>query len=392
MPMRWPAVWRSASLVELLKDSGIDCLIDNRPEIMEVATQAGLQVTPPDRLPENVVALEGVWPGIRSSRFGAAEVSGAGPTGEPWINSNIWPVRLAAARNPGSTVWVRTSPAKAGNTAQPYIMAIADAAMAGGRWVLTLEDELAAGIANGNSAAIDVWRRITPVTRFFSDNREWISYPSEAVLGIFSGFTHPEEKEVLNLVTRSGQQYRVLVKGAAPPDLAGLRAVLYPDKEPVSAHDRAALLAFVAGGGLLIAGPDWGSLPGATRKTPDHPRFNLHTLGSGTVAIAKGPLTDTYLLASDASILLSHRYDLVRFFNGGALQACCSRGLVQVLFYANQPAVDTSLWAAGNWTGATLRTFGAPEPRALKTEAQQGGIEIQLPGAMRFAAIELSRL
>ena len=86
---------------------------------------------------------------------------------------------------------------------------------------------------------------------------------------------------------------------------------------------------------------------------------------------------------------MSHRYDLLRFFNGGALQAYYSRGLVQILFYANQPAVDTSLWVAGNYKSARLWTLEGARPIALAAELVRDGIELHLPGAMRYAAIEL---
>jgi hypothetical protein len=390
MPMRWPVVWRSASLVELVKGAGIDCLIDNRPEIAEAAAQAGIHAIREDERPADVVEIEGLWPGIRSMRFGAAGVTGTGPTGEPWINSNAWPVRLAAARRPGKSVWVRTVPAKYGVSALPYIMAIADAALAGGRWILSLEDELAAGIANSNTECLEVWRRIAAVSSFFATHRGWAAYEPEAVLGVLSAFSTSAQQEVLNLITRSGQQYRVLPKGAqGGPDLAGLRAVVCADLEPPPAQDRAAVMRFVAEGGLLIAGPDWGSVQGAVKGAGDHPRFSMFTLGKGSVAVAKAAIAEPYLLASDCGILVSHRYDLLRFFNGGALQAYYSHGLVQILFYANQPAVDTSVWIAGNHKAARLWTLERPEPQALADERVGDGIELHLPGAMRYAAIEL---
>jgi hypothetical protein len=390
MPMRWPVVWRSESLVELLKGSGVDCLIDNRPEIAEAAAQAGIHtIRREEKLPD-VAEIEGVWPGIRSTRFGAAGTTGTGPTGEPWINSNAWPVRLAEARNPGKSVWVRTGAAPAGASALPYIMAIADAALTGGRWIISLEDELAAGIANGNAEGLEVWKRIAAVSAFFSAHRAWAAYEPVAVLGILSAFSTSAEQEVLNLITRSGQQYRVLPKGGpGGPDLAGLRGVVYADPEAPPAQDRAAVLRFVAAGGLLIAGAEWGGVPGAAKAASEHPRFSTLTLGKGTVAVAKAAIADPYLFAGDCAVLVSHRYDLLRFFNGGALQAYYSRGLVQILFYANQPAVDTSLWVAGNYKSARLWTLEGARPIALAAELVRDGIELHLPGAMRYAAIEL---
>ena len=251
-------------------------------------------------------------------------------------------------------------------------------------------DELAAGIANGNPACLSVWRSITQASRFFSANKDWAVDPPDAVLGIFSGFSQLAEKEVLNLINRSGQQYRLLLKAASPPELSGLRAVVCPDKEPPSAQDRAAIGRFVSEGGMLITGPEWGPVSDDARKPQDHPRFSLFTVGKGTIALSKTPIKDPYLLANDTAILLSHRYDLLRFFNGGALMAYRSRNLAQVLFYATQPPVDATVWIAGSYHHAEILTLDQPDPVQLSTQTpHQGGIEVLLPPRLRYAAIKL---
>src|SRR5512133_2213269 len=81
-----------------------------------------------------LVVRECVWPGIRTGANGNAS---AGPTGAPWIDSNGWIARLAAALAPGKTVWLDFAP-PVGEVLSPdrWALAVAEAAAHGARWIL----------------------------------------------------------------------------------------------------------------------------------------------------------------------------------------------------------------------------------------------------------------
>src|SRR5690242_244426 len=85
--------------------------------------------------PAGVTVMPGEWPGIRA---GQGRNAAAGPTGVPWVDSNGWRIRLARAREPGKPVWVETEFPKEKRvfTSTAYLLAMADAAMYGGRWVI----------------------------------------------------------------------------------------------------------------------------------------------------------------------------------------------------------------------------------------------------------------
>src|SRR5579872_3623384 len=98
-PLRWPNAWSDPAALDLVRGTAIDCLlIDNSDEfagVRERAQQAGLRVVHPDTPPPGTIIVKGVWPGIHMGRgTGHAD---AGPTGEPWIDSNGWLVRLTRA-------------------------------------------------------------------------------------------------------------------------------------------------------------------------------------------------------------------------------------------------------------------------------------------------------
>src|SRR5580692_8939477 len=112
-PMRWPTAWTDSSALDLIKGSAIDyLLIENGEQFESVRTQArqaGLRIGVPDEAPSGVTLVKGQWPGVRAARGDAGRVT-AGPTGEPWVDSNGWQVRLAAALHPQAAVWVNAPP------------------------------------------------------------------------------------------------------------------------------------------------------------------------------------------------------------------------------------------------------------------------------------------
>src|SRR5205823_459382 len=114
-----------------------------------------------------------------------------------------------------------------------YLTAIADSASRGGRWIVSLDDRLAGGIAARQPQTMDAWKRITAAAGFFAAHKEWAAYSPAAVTGVISDFSGKNEffgRELLNLLDRAGQHYRILLKDRAIFD--SLRAVIYADVEP----------------------------------------------------------------------------------------------------------------------------------------------------------------
>jgi hypothetical protein len=137
-PMRWPGVWKDAALLDLLGDKGINCLIfetnENLDEVRTQARQRGLAVFNREALPSDVAVIKGTWPGVRLVRASrGGERFTAGPTGDPWVDSNGWRIRLEAARQPGRSVWLDADPRKPWLFAESYLLGVADAATYGGR-------------------------------------------------------------------------------------------------------------------------------------------------------------------------------------------------------------------------------------------------------------------
>jgi hypothetical protein len=409
--MRWPAGWRIPSALAALKGTCINYLLMDKSAAFEpVAAEArknGIMVGGPDSLPPGVSLVSGEWPGIQLSPSGKVDTVAAGPTGAPWVDSNGWKVRLAAALHPESTAWVDAPPKEPRLFPQSYAVAIADSAARGGRWVISLDDQLAAGIAAQTPAALATWKRITAAAGFFDAHQPWRAHFPAALIGVISDFAGPNEflgQELLNLLDRTNQQYRIIPKAnVSAASVNSLEAVLYLDTGAPSPDMRKLILAFVEAGGMLIGGPDWRGLPGSPAKYDEHPRYGSRILGKGRIAIAKASLSDPYLLANDSVLLVGHRHDLIRFWNGGAVGSYLTgtpdrkRALAQILFYSERgPNLqrggrgnEVTVWVSGRYRAAQLWTLDQTTSRPVEMELTNNGVELHLPAVSEYAAVEL---
>jgi len=399
-PMRWPSAWKDPALLALLKGTPIDYLIvdqgDEFEPVRAAARQQNLPFAAPGAPPAGVSILKGEWPGVRMSR-GPAD-AGGGPTGVPWVDSNGWAIRLESVRHPQSAVWVDAPPS--GNiriTGNAYMVAIADSAASGGRWILSLDPNLAGGLAAAKPESAAIWKQIAATAAFFAGHQDWVAWQPAAVAAVISDFAGPNEffsHEMLNLLGRAGLHYRILRKDA-PLALSGLKAVIYADSDAPSAEVRKQVAAFVQSGGMLIAGPSWGASEGSPRPA-QHPRYGNRAFGKGTLAIANAAPDDPYEMANDSVILISHRYDLVRFWNGGATGSYYAvapdgkQAVTHLFFYANWPPDAASVRVAGPYRKVKISTPGRPEIPAVHVELQKDALEVHLPTVPPYVALELS--
>jgi hypothetical protein len=395
-PMRWPGNWNASSLA-LLKDTPFNCLVADKGAVPEsVAAQAkqnGIAIVDSAAPPAGVFIAAGVWPGVQVEETATT----AGPTGNPWVDSNGWKVRLESMRHPSARVWIDAKP-KRQVFPDSYRTALADSAVYGGRWILSLDDALAAELAQGKAQALASWKKIAAAARFFEERKAWSAYTGEAVLGIISDFAGDNEfmgGELLNLVARTNQQYRVILKNKlSSASFANLKAVMYGDAKAPDPALKNNILAFVQEGGLLITHPGWGIAPGMRASNQDNDRYVWRTLGKGRIAFAKAEFDDPWVIAQESVLLISHRHDLLRFWNGGAVGSYYTmapdrkRALVHMLFYADSGPEDTGVRVAGNFRSAKLWTLEGKES-GLEIIPQKDAVELHLPAVAQYAAVEL---
>ena len=396
-PFRWPDAWKYPSALALLSDTTINCLVADRGAVPEpVAAQArqkGITVVDPAAPPAGIFITQGEWPGVQALEASAS----AGPTGNPWVDSNGWKIRLESVRHPGARVWVDVRP-KDSVFAESYPLALADSAVYGGRWIISLDDPFAADVALGKAKALASWKQIAAAAKFFDDRKAWSANTPEAVVGIISDFAGDNEYmggELLNLVARTNQQYRVLLKNKlSPASFAHLKAVIYADVAAPGPAVRNSIMAFVQAGGLLITHPKWGLAPGFRAANQDNERYIWRTSGKGRIAFAKAEFDDPWVIAQESVLLVSHRYDLLRFWNGGSVGSYFTmapdrkRAFVHMLFYANRGPEESGVRVAGNYRSGKLWTLDG-KSSGIDMVPQKDAVELHLPAVSQYAAAEL---
>jgi hypothetical protein len=342
-------------------------------------------------------------PGGGGPGFGSGSAGGgasSGPTGVPWVDSNGWAVRLSRTLHPESAVWVNAAPAeRAFITASSYLIAIADSAAYGGRWIISLDAPLAKDLAAGTSGSLATWKSLTAAAAFFAAHKAWADYLPVGLVGVVSDFTGDNEffsHELLNLMARAGLQYRLVLKDkVTAASFQSLRAVSYTDETPPSPDLRKQVLAFVQAGGMLIASPKWGEVAGTPVAGAERPGFSVRALGKGRIAVADEAPVDPFSWAADAAVLVSHRYDLVRFWNGGAAGSYYTmapggkQALVHLLFYAARGPDAATVRVAGRYRAARASTVSEPQVAKLEMEAQGDAVEVHLPQVSQYVALEL---
>lgn len=346
---------------------------------------------------------DNVWPGIAMPSGGAA----SGPTGKPWLDSNAWYIQLARARVQ-APVWVAFDPPGNGRIISPqsYPTAIADSESAGGRWIISLDPALQAGLAEGEARAQEAFRQIGDASGFFEKHAAWKSYRSLGVVGVmsdFAGENYDMSGEILNLLARRNMQFRVIWKSKAlAQSFTGLKALVYADKSQPAPELKRKMMDFAAQGGLLVTGPGW-TVQGKP-ASPDYPTlFNVYAVAKGRIAVAREELTDAYQVAADTQVLASHANDLVKVYNSSASAVAFftaspdrQKAVLQILTYAGgygggRGASARTVWVRDKYRSARLWHIGAAEPMPLKASPSEEyfGMEYQIPaGVPGYFALE----
>ena len=174
--------------------------------------------------------------------------------------------------------------------------------------------------------------------------------------------------ELLNLLDRAGQHFRVLRKESlTAADLRGLRAVIYADAEPPSPALRKELTGVRRG--RRPADHDTGVGRCADEDRDEHPRYYGWAAGKGRIARSIAPPDDPYQMANDAVIAGEPPHDLVRFWNAGAAGSYYAvspdrkQAVVHLLFYANRGPDIASVRVAGPYRKVKASHGGHPGDR-----------------------------
>jgi hypothetical protein len=331
-----------------------------------------------------IIAVAGVAPSGRNlSELG---IRGA-PSSQPWIESNIWLVRSFHIASPSRPVWISSQIETP--SAIDYARAVADAAAAGGRWIVTLDDALRAKLRARDASALEAWRRLSSYLKFAEGHAAWRALAPYGNVGILldPASTKPElTDEYLKLATRRQMPYHLVERSRLnAATVAKFRAIVATELDPPSAAERKLLQEFAENSGLVIAAPSWG---GAPKTEP----FAEIPAGKGRVVVYKDP--DPEAVARDLKELLSDDDLGVVPFNVPSIITFASGGgpgqplLVQLVNYFDHPVEAITLRVAGKFRSARTET---PEGPAidLPLRYDEGRTEVTIPELSLWAAVSM---
>jgi len=341
------------------------------------------------------------WPGMKTSAVGAYD-AWTGPTGPPWIDSNAWYVRLAwDLVQPRTTwLWFDSSEDEPAPSAAAYEQAVADAAIYGGRWVVSLDRQLRSDLSSGRPEAGDTWVRLARCLTFFEEHREWVSYRPVGSLGVISDYAGVNEFisfEVVNLLSRRNILYRVVHKDRArDASFDGLEMALYLDEDPPHPDLARKLYAFADRGGTLITPPGWKE-GRSTDEAPSYPGFQSSRHGSGRVVVTREGLVDPFFVVEGVFGLMRHARDRLRVFNPGvsqfhyAMREDRGSALLQVVRHSRRNfETHTSVWFRRPWAAARRWELALEAPTPAEREPKPPGVEFHLPAVSVYCALEVS--
>jgi hypothetical protein len=331
--------------------------------------------------PAPIVAVAGITPSGRNlSEMG---IRGA-PSSEPWIESNLWLVRSFAVASPSRPVWISSQ--LQNPSAIDYQRAVADAAAAGGRWIVSLDNTLRAKLRAGDASALEVWHRLSTYLKFAESHTAGRALAPFGNIGIILDPASADPDEYLKLVARRQVPYRLLQRSNLDPAvLANFRALVAIELDPPSASERQLLQNFAENGGVLIAGPSWG---GAPMVDP----FAEVPAGKGRVLVYRDPDPET--VARDLKEMLSDDDLGVVPFNVPSVITVASGGapgqalLVQLLNYFDHPVEAITLRLAGKFDSARLETPEGP-PADLPLRTADGRTEITIPKLLLWGTVSI---
>ena len=100
------------------------------------------------------------------------------------MDSNGAALLIARALAPGKAVWIDFDPPpQAKLAAEAYMLAVADPASHGARWVISLDDQLRADLTAKKQPAADTWKKLIGTVAFFEQHKETQDLSAERPAG-----------------------------------------------------------------------------------------------------------------------------------------------------------------------------------------------------------------
>jgi hypothetical protein len=309
--------------------------------------------------------FQGVWAGIQVQPDGHAK---AGPTGSPWIDTNSGFLRSARPYTK-ATIWLGQLPPKDTIVgAVRYKQVIADAAIAGGRWVVALDPRFSERLYARDPAALKDWGAINSVLRFYEQHREFrglVPYGALALVQDIHGGALLSGG-VLDMIAVKHTPVRPIPRQQLSPEaLKGASMAVNVDAGSLTPEQREILRAFARGGGTLLTGP-----PAWKDQSEVKP---------GQITLEKEELERLNEIWRDVQSMIGRRNLGARLFNVSSMLSNLvaspdgKQVYLHLVNFSDYPVETVTVYLTGQYRQATLLTpDGERKMEVYKTEEGSG--------------------
>ncbi len=372
--------------VTLLASASIDTVLLSAPHAaFEAAAHAAKLATLPEAgVPPSVA--RGLWPGTRrapGNQDPDNEVASA--SREPWIDANGHVVAFERALHPGQQVLLGYLPDDRIIPFDTLELALAEARVHGGNFILTLQPRFRSELFAGSAAARTAWDSLGQTIRFLKQHRDLLGRPA---LPIITAVVEPgmQTAEIANLLHRRGASPALVSAQQIPK--GGVHALVAAGMKQVPA----AVFAHAAAGGTVIMDAP---APTAAKLTKREPDRDFLSLGKGRIVAYRKRITDPSEFALDVIDVINHRQRAVRLWNALSSIPLATAGpapgelLLHVLQYGNGEPTELQARVQGHFSRAVMLSPGA-SPQPLQTARRGSTTEVFLPSPRRLAIVRFS--
>jgi hypothetical protein len=231
-------------------------LTDSKLAVIELPVRAKIRF---DLNAPIVGSFQGVWPGVETG-----DDAKAAPSGAPWIDTNTGFLRFARTAT-RATIWIaNTPPAKTAMPVQRYLQAVADAAITGARWVVALDDDFSRRLLARDAQAVQDWRRITQLLRYYEEHKEWRDAKPFAQLALVEDASSGAllSGGILDMIAVKHTPVRPVPNSRLTADaLVASKMAVNVDPSSLNDQQKEVLKAFTRAGGTLLTGPPGWKFP-----------------------------------------------------------------------------------------------------------------------------------
>jgi hypothetical protein len=323
---------------------------------------------------------QGVWPGIQVLDDGHAK---AGPSGSAWIDTNTGFFRTVRAWG-HTAIWLgNLPPPKQVIPAERYLQAIADAALAGGRWVLALDDDFAARLRQAESAAVRDWKRIAVQLQFFESHPQWRSMQPFGQLAIVQDTADGAllSGGILDMIGSRHTPVRPVPRQKlAAGSLRDSQMAVDVDPQALTPEQKELLKQFTRNGGTLLSAPSgWQQ---ADRMKPDQ------------ITLPESETKRLNDIFHDMQSMIGRRNLGARLFNVSSMlsnmliSADRKQVVVHLVNYSNYPVEAVTVHMLGEYHHAKLLTPDGGE-RAVEIYKTEEGSGVDIDRIAVCATLQL---